>query len=99
MNRICKILGFHGGDYEDCLFWDVTPRDFCKNRLFGGTYPEAIRSPETSAVIRTTQRNIPEYGILHKQDLLINTRYEGEAFQERDKGISERQKEWACIEQ
>jgi hypothetical protein len=34
---LCKIRGFHGGDYEEWCFWDVTPCGSCKNRRFGGT--------------------------------------------------------------
>jgi hypothetical protein len=33
---LCKIWSFHSGGYEE-LFCDVTPRDSCKNRCFGGT--------------------------------------------------------------
>jgi hypothetical protein len=35
------------------FFWDVTPRDSCENRRFGGTS------------IIATLHNIPEGGILH----------------------------------
>jgi hypothetical protein len=30
---VCKIWGFHGGDYEECRFWDVAPCRSCVNRL------------------------------------------------------------------
>jgi hypothetical protein len=33
-----EIGGFHGGDYEDAVFWDVTKCSSCKNRRFSGTY-------------------------------------------------------------
>jgi hypothetical protein len=29
---------FHGGDYEECCFWGMTPCGCCKNRRFGGRY-------------------------------------------------------------
>jgi hypothetical protein len=35
---ICKTCGFRGGEYEDAVFWDVTPCSYCKNGRFGGTY-------------------------------------------------------------
>jgi hypothetical protein len=35
---LCKICGFHGGDYENVIFWDVTLRGCCKNLHFGGSY-------------------------------------------------------------
>jgi hypothetical protein len=34
---LSKIWGFHGGDYEECVFCDVTPCGSCKNRRYGGT--------------------------------------------------------------
>jgi hypothetical protein len=33
---LCKIWGFHGGDYEEWCLWDVTPCGCCKNLRFGG---------------------------------------------------------------
>jgi hypothetical protein len=35
---ICKVSGFHGGDYEETVFWDVVPCRSCVNRSFGGNY-------------------------------------------------------------
>jgi hypothetical protein len=32
---LCKTWGFHGGDYEDGVFWDVTPCGSCK-KAYGG---------------------------------------------------------------
>jgi hypothetical protein len=29
---------FHGGDYEECRFWDVTQCGSCKNGSLGGMY-------------------------------------------------------------
>jgi hypothetical protein len=51
---VCKIWGFHGGDYEECCsleFYAVCE----KNRRFGGT----------SVLARATLRNTPADGILH----------------------------------
>jgi hypothetical protein len=82
---------------KNAVLWNVTLRDSCKNRRFGGTYRlrhqvvflrsvrlllvtanvvpsspilvtlmiEAIRSSETSVVLRATWRHIPKYGIFH----------------------------------
>jgi hypothetical protein len=33
-----KILGFHGGGYEQCHLLDVMPCGSCKNQHFRGTY-------------------------------------------------------------
>jgi hypothetical protein len=44
INMRCNILGFHGGDYEESSPDDVMM---------------AIRSSETSVLIRTTQHHIP----------------------------------------
>jgi hypothetical protein len=32
------MLFFTAVTIENAIFWDVTPRDTCKNRCFGGTY-------------------------------------------------------------
>jgi hypothetical protein len=32
------FLSLHGGDYEEYLFWDMTPCGPYKNQRFGGTY-------------------------------------------------------------
>jgi hypothetical protein len=34
---VCKIWGFHDGDYEEWCLVDVTLCGSCKNRRFGGT--------------------------------------------------------------
>jgi hypothetical protein len=64
------------------IFGDVTPRGSCKNRSFGGIEPfhhqgnismmEALVSSETSVITITTQRNIPEDGILHIKIVFIS---------------------------
>jgi hypothetical protein len=36
---ICRIWGSHSGDYEDTIFWDITPYRLLRaKRCFGGTY-------------------------------------------------------------
>jgi hypothetical protein len=43
-----NIRGFHGGDYEDAVFWGVAPCRYFVNRRFGGTYHlylRGIRNP------------------------------------------------------
>jgi hypothetical protein len=54
---LSKILGFQGGDYEECplLRCDSVRR-----------MSEAICSPETSVLKGVTRRHNPEDGILHK---------------------------------
>jgi hypothetical protein len=54
---------------KNTVFWDVASCRSCLNRRFGGTYQlkmEAIHSSETSVHTRSTQRHIPEDGILHR---------------------------------
>jgi hypothetical protein len=34
---VFKIWGFHGVAIKNVVLLDVTPRDSCKNRRFGGT--------------------------------------------------------------
>jgi hypothetical protein len=45
---------------KNAVFWDVTPRGFCKNRRFGGAaFLRNVRS------YKSHRRNMPENGILH----------------------------------
>jgi hypothetical protein len=34
----CKIWGFHSGDYEHAVFWDVAPCRSCMNRSFASIF-------------------------------------------------------------
>jgi hypothetical protein len=68
---LCKFWLFHGGDYKNAIFWDVTSCDSCKNRRFWGMSPipvtlikEGLSCSETSVYARATRRNIQEDGFL-----------------------------------
>jgi hypothetical protein len=68
---LCKIWGFHSGDYEECRLlgccsvW-LLRTDVSEERIAYIVTPkmEAMRSSDTSVLIRATRRNILEDGIL-----------------------------------
>jgi hypothetical protein len=39
---LCKILGSHGGEYEECRLLGCYAYDSCKNRRFGGTLLRSV---------------------------------------------------------
>jgi hypothetical protein len=66
---ICKILGIHGGDYEECRLlgcdtvW-LLLRTVYRSSPILVTLMMLIHFSETSVLIRGTRRSIPEDGIL-----------------------------------
>jgi hypothetical protein len=62
-HSICRIWGFHGGDYEECCSYLLTL--VLRSRIFSTLKMEAIRSSEKSVQSTTsTRRHTPEDGIL-----------------------------------
>jgi hypothetical protein len=52
-HQLCKTWGFHGGDYEDAIFWDVMPCGSRKNWHFSEEQqflqnPHGITSQKTA---------------------------------------------------
>jgi hypothetical protein len=74
---LCKISGFHGGDYEECRLlgcYDVWLRSMRLLLVTANVHSspirvtlmmEALSSSEISVLSRATLRNISEDGILH----------------------------------
>jgi hypothetical protein len=64
--HLCKIRGFHSGDYEECCLLGCGAAHTCSPLSDYSTLKmEAIRSSETSVYPSSTQRHIPEDNILH----------------------------------
>jgi hypothetical protein len=57
---LCKIWGFHYGDYEECrLHMDVAPCRSCGNRCFGGTYRLHLQSSHLPTLIPRSRIFLP----------------------------------------
>jgi hypothetical protein len=73
------------GTIKNAVLWDVTPCGSCKNRRFGGTCrfhyqgDENWRAGKFSSnyqpkhAVQTTSPHIPEDGILHVQNNVLNS--------------------------
>jgi hypothetical protein len=78
---LCKIWGFHGGDYEEWRLLGCYAAWLCVRRLLvtGSVVPsspilvtltmKALSSSETSVLTRATRRNVLEDSILHSASL------------------------------
>jgi hypothetical protein len=70
--KLCKILGFHGGDYEECRLLECGSRAAtCSSwflaRGFSTLKMEAIRSSEMSVYRRSTWRHIQKTAFIRLQ--------------------------------